>query len=357
MLGTYENRPYGMKQIKVFVPYTLNGLYITSKKDHDIDQLVKDIEKELPIEVPLNKTFYRLIQDTEMLDSMRINMGDYTLADLYAPSGFNLFYQDLVHFQEVYDEAPKHIKKIGYANRFLKDLHYGLFQKHQNHYPGEFRRTQSFIGQSIEQATYIPPDVESMITLMEEMELFMYRDDVSVYIRSALLYYQISTTLPFLIGNIELSRMASILYLIEFDGIKHYIPLSRHLVNIEKVRIEAMQKGDINLFVKAYLTALLNAIKDANKMILGYNKLKLKQEDKIEKSAHTIYQKRRLMEMLHVSHRIIYLENEPLEAHFNVLTKTIIKRYRDLMCLDIIQKQTTYFSNRYYNKAMLKLLE
>ena len=59
--------------------------------------------------------------------------------------------------------------------------------------------------------------------------------------------------------------------------------------------------------------------------------------------------------MLHVSHRVIYLENEPLQAQFNVLSKTIIKRYRDLMELGIISKSSTYFSNQYYNKAILKL--
>ncbi|MBM7453237.1 hypothetical protein JN09_000562 [Acholeplasma morum] len=357
MLGNYEKKPYGLKQINVFIPYTLNGLLITSKKDESCDALVKDIEAALPVETPVNRSFYRLIQDKEMLDSMKYTIGDYSLSDLYAPSGFNLFYSDLLHFQEVYDEAPNHIKKIGYANRFLKDLHFALFQKHQNHYPGEFRRTQSFVGNSIEQATYIPPDAESMNILMEEMELFMYRDDVSVYIRSALLYFQIATSLPFLIGNLELARLASILYLIEFDGIKHYIPLSKHLENIEGIRVKAIQDGDINLFVIAFLKAILHAIKDTKEMINGYNKLKRKQEDKIEKSDHTIYQKRRLTEMLHVSHRIIYLESEPLQAQFNVLPKTIMKRYRDLMDLDIVGKKSTYFSNIFYNKAMLKLFE
>ena len=92
-------------------------------------------------------------------------------------------------------------------------------------------------------------------------------------------------------------------------------------------------------------------------MITGYNRIKLKQEEKIEESDHTIYQKRRLLEMIHVSHRVIYLENEPLQAHFGVLSKTIIKRYRDLMDLDLISKKTTYFNNLYYNKAILKLFE
>lgn len=357
MLGTYEQRPYGVKKIQVFIPYTLNGLHITSKKDQRIDKLVEEIQGMLPLESPLNKAFFRLIQDAEMLDWMRTSIGDYAFSDLYAPSGFNLFYNDLLEFQQVFDEGPAHIKKIGYANRFLKDLHYALFAKHQNQYPGEFRRSQSFIGQSIEQATYIPPDSESMITLMEEMELFMYRDDISVFVRAALLYYQIATALPFLIGNVELARLASQLYLIEFDGIKHYIPLSRHLKQVEDMRKKALAEDDINGFIVYYLQGIKAAIKDANKMITSYNRLKLKQEEKIEESDHTIYQKRRLLEMLHVSHRVIYLENEPLQAQFGVLSKTIIKRYRDLMDLDLISKKTTYFNNLYYNKAILKLFE
>ncbi len=357
MLGTYEQRPYGVKKIQVFIPYTLNGLHITSKKDQRIDKLVEEIQGMLPLESPLNKAFFRLIQDAEMLDWMRTSIGDYAFSDLYAPSGFNLFYNDLLEFQQVFDEGPAHIKKIGYANRFLKDLHYALFAKHQNQYPGEFRRSQSFVGQSIEQATYIPPDSESMITLMEEMELFMYRDDISVFVRAALLYYQIATALPFLIGNVELARLASQLYLIEFDGIKHYIPLSRHLKHVEDMRKKALAEDDINGFIVYYLQGIKAAIKDANKMITSYNRLKLKQEEKIEESDHTIYQKRRLLEMLHVSHRVIYLENEPLQAQFGVLSKTIIKRYRDLMDLDLISKKTTYFNNLYYNKAILKLFE
>lgn len=357
MLGNFEKQKYGTKFIDVFIPYTLNGLFITSKKNERIDQLVREIDELLPIETPLNKTFYKLLISQEVIDSYRLSGTNYELADLYAPSGFNLFHKDLLEMLDVYEYAPEHMKKIGYANRYLKDLHNAMFGKHVQFYPGEFRKVQSFVGESIERATYIPPDPSNMIGLMDEMELFMYRDDVSVYVRSALLYYQISTSLPFLIGNIELARMISQLYLMEFDGIKHFIPLSRHLADAERVREEAMKKADLNIFIVYFLEAIKSAILDAKKMIKGYNALKLKQEKLIEKSNHTIYQKRRLLEMLHVSHRVIYLENEPLQEQFNVLSKTIIKRYRDLMELGIIGKKSTYFSNQYYNKAMLKLFQ
>ncbi|CCV65895.1 Filamentation induced by cAMP protein Fic [Paracholeplasma brassicae] len=357
MLGNYEKQMYGTKEIDVFVPYTLNGLFITSKKDSRIDQLVHEIDELLPIETPLNKTFYKLLLSQEVIDSYRLTGSNYELADLYAPSGFNLFHKDLMEMLDVYEYAPQHMKKIGYANRYLKDLHYAMFQNHFQFYPGEFRKVQSFVGQSIEKATYIPPNPNDMIGLMDEMELFMYRDDVSVYVRSALLYYQIATALPFLIGNLELARLTSQLYLMEFDGIKHYIPLSRHLTIAEEKREEARLTGDLNGFIIYFLEAIKSAVIDAKRMIKGYNALKIKQEKLIEKSAHTIYQKRRLLEMLHVSHRVVYLENEPLQEQFNVLSKTIIKRYRDLMELGIISKKSTYFSNQYFNKAMLKLFQ
>lgn len=355
MLGNYEKQTYGSKQIDVFIPYTLNGLYITAKKEDKIEVVLKEIESLLPIETPMNKTLYKLILSKEMLDSYELSGSNYQLLDLLAPSGFNLFHKDLIELLDVYEYAPEHMKKIGYANRYLKDLNFAMFQKHARFYPGEFRKTQSFIGESIDKATYIPPDQNNMVALMDEMELFMYRDDVSVYVRAALLYYQIATSLPFLIGNLELARMISQLYLMEFDGLKHYIPLSKHLKDAEIVREKARLSGDVNIFVLYFLDAIKNAITDSKKIIKGYNIIKVRQEKQIEKSDNTIYQKRRLLEMLHVSHRVIYLENEPLQAQFNVLSKTIIKRYRDLMELGIISKSSTYFSNQYYNKAILKL--
>lgn len=358
MLGEKKIIKYGMQDVETFIPYTLNGLYITSKPSDEINQLVREIESLMPFETSLNRFFLTLIQDVEMLASYELNGSTYNLSDLYAPSSFNLFHKQLKEMQEIYAYAPEHINKLGYANRFLKDLHHALYSKNVRFYPGEFRKTVSFLGSdTIENAYFVSCEPEHMQMNMDEMELFMYRDDISVYVRSALMYYQIMANLPFLIGNQDIARLSSQLYLMEFGGIPHYIPLSRFLEDIEDIRFEALRKGDVNIFIIAYLKAIKEAIESAQYMIKSYNRLKKRQQKLIENSDHTIYQKRRLQEMLIQSHRTVYLDSEPLQETFGVLNKTIIKRYRFLMELGILEKKKTYFENQYYNKGLLRILK
>lgn len=356
MLGKYKKIMYGTQEVESFIPYSLNELYITSKTNHEINNLVQEIENLFPLPKASNSFFYDLIQDVEMIDSFNLDGADYELADLHAPSDFDLFSEELKELKEIFAYAPQHLDKLGYSNRFLKDFHHALFSKHTTYYPGEFRKTISYLGASIEHASFISAPVEDMQFNMDEMELFMHRDDISVFLRSAYLYYQIMANLPFLIGNEMISRTVSQLYLQEFSIIDHYLPLSRHLKKIEKNRQEAINKKNIDIFLISYLKALKSAIEDAKEMILGYNRLKNFQKRKIEKSNHTIYQKRRLNEVLHQSFKTVYVLSEPLEKRFDVQRKTIIKRYRHLEELGIIKTEDTYFSKRYYNEGMYKLI-
>lgn len=356
MVGKHQSILYGSKEVEAFFPYTLNELYITSKPSFEINKLIMDIENIFPLDTPINKFFLDLIQDQEMLYSYQLQGTKQQFSDIYAENPYNLFKQELKDMQQIYAYAVEHINKLGYSNRFLKDLHHALFGEHYRFYPGEFRKVVSFVGPNIDEATYISPPYDCMQDNMDEMELFMYRDDLSVYIRAALLYYQIMANLPFLIGNQEVAKLASILYLIEFDGISHYIPLSKYFEDIEEKRIQAMEAGDINIFVVAYLNALKEAIKDAKRSIRSYNTLKHRQERIIDNSNHTIYQKRRLHEILRRSHRYIYLHSEMLSKEFDVLNKTIVKRYRYLIELGILKSKKTYFSKQYFNPAMLRIL-
>lgn len=356
MLGEYKTILYGTIEVKSFIPYSLNELYITADANLEVNNLIKEIEDLFPLPTPSNKFFYDLILDVEMIDSYNLDGGDYTLADLHAPSSFDLFSGELKEQKEVFEYAPIHLNSLGFSNRFLRDFHHALFSKNITQYPGQFRKTISFVGTSIEHATYISAPVENMQMNMDEMELFMHRDDVSVFLRSAYLYYQIMANLPFLIGNEMMARTVSQLYLQEFEIIEHYIPLSRHLKNIERKRKEAMNKKDINIFLISYLKALKDAISDSKDMINGYNRLKRNQKRKIDRSNHTIYQKRRLNEVLHQSHKTVYVLSEPLEDRFDVQRKTIIKRYRYLMELGIIKCEDTYFEKLYFNEGMFKLL-
>lgn len=358
MLGQYKKAMYGTKEVECFCPYSLNELHITADANYEVDQLVEEIHKLFPLPTPSNLFFYDLIQDKEMIDSLNLEGSEYTLADLHAPSKFDLFNQELLKLKDIFSKAPIQLEKMGYSNYYLKALHQSLYSKHKKYTPGEFRKNITFIGGiNIEQAIFISSPKDHLEANMVEMDLFMLREDISPFVRSAYLYYQIIVNRPFLIGNEIIARTISQLYLREFASLKHYIPLSKYLRRIDRRRDEAMRKSNINIFLVAFLKTLKAAIIDAREMILAFNKLKVSQKRKVDKSDHTIYQKRRLHEVLHQSFKTIYVASEPLEKRFDVQRKTIIKRYRFLKELGIIKTRETYFEKLYYNEGMLKIID
>lgn len=356
MLGKFKTIKYGVKDVESFIPYTLNELYVSSKRSEEIDKLTEEIASLLPLPKPVNRSFHNLLLDIELLDQLNYDNKQYSFADLYSPSMFDLFSDELQGYKEIFEYAPEHLNKLGYSNRYIRDLHHAVFNKYHALYPGEFRRTVSFIGTDIDNATFISSEVEYMHDNMGEMELFMHRDDINIYTRSGLIYYQIMANLPFLIGNELMGRLVAQLYLREFGEFDHYIPLTRHFPKIERARKEAMEKQDINIYVKAYLKGLLAAVKEARKIINGFNRLKKRQQNKIESSGHTIYQKRRLNEVLNQSLSKVYVASIPIQDRFNVQHKTVIKRFRYLDDLGIIKCEKTYFQTLYFNKDLLKLI-
>jgi Fic family protein len=96
--------------------------------------------------------------------------------------------------------------------QLIREIHAILLSKGRgsDKLPGEFRRSQNWIGGSRPgNAVFVPPPPELVVDCMGALELFLHdeRPDVPLLIKAGLVHVQFETIHPFLDGNGRLGRL------------------------------------------------------------------------------------------------------------------------------------------------------
>ena len=103
------------------------------------------------------------------------------------------------------------------SNRLLRQAHEILMSgvRGEHKQPGQFRKSQNWIGVSLKNAVFIPPHHDHVPDLMGDLEAFLHADDLHAHplVRIAIGHYQFETIHPFLDGNGRLGRLMISLYL------------------------------------------------------------------------------------------------------------------------------------------------
>jgi Fic family protein len=96
--------------------------------------------------------------------------------------------------------------------RLIREIHEILLSRGRgsNKEPGEFRRSQNWIGGTRPgNAAFVPPPPELIMDCMGQLELFLHAEtkDLPLLVRAALAHVQFETVHPFLDGNGRLGRL------------------------------------------------------------------------------------------------------------------------------------------------------
>ncbi len=227
--------------------------------------------------IPNINLFTSMYVRKEALMSSQIEGTQATLEDVFDPqidANSNRDVADVVNYIKATEYAIKRLETLPLCNRLIKETHAVLMEgvRGQEKSPGEFRRTQNWIGgqgSTLKNARYIPPSPEDMTEAMSDLEKYINSEDsLDILVRAALIHYQFETIHPFLDGNGRVGRLLITLFLMQKNVLSTpalYISyyLKKYRVEYYDRMTEVRRKGDYEQWVKFFLEAVLESAEDA----------------------------------------------------------------------------------------------
>lgn len=129
--------------------------------------------------------------------------------------------QEVRNYVAAMEHGLERLQKLPLSLRLVREMHGRLMKgvRGERATPGEFRRSQNWIGPSgstIETAPYVPPPPEYLDDLLGDWERFLHkRNTLPDLIQCAIMHEQFEAIHPFLDGNGRLGRLLITLFLIE----------------------------------------------------------------------------------------------------------------------------------------------
>ncbi len=231
--------------------------------------------------------------------------------------------------------------------RLIRELHAVLMQgvRGGGKSPGEFRRSQNWIGGSgPASAHHVPPPPDKVLDCMSELEKFIHNraERLPILIRVALVHHQFETIHPFLDGNGRLGRLLITLLLCESGVLSApilYLSLyfkenrQEYYQHLQQVR----ETGDWESWLRFFLEGVIEVAQQAT--LAARDILALVQADRakiaeVGRSAGSALQV------------FNYLEKKPLAlipemvAALKLTTPTVTAALQNLIRLEIVQEVT-----------------
>ncbi len=176
-------------------------------------------------------------------------------------------WQEVRNYIDAMNIAIKELETMPISNRLIKHIHAILLDsvRGEAKQPGEFRKSQNWIGgASLTTAYFIPPHEMQVSELMSDLEKFLHNEEIFVphLIKIAIAHYQFETIHPFLDGNGRIGRLLITLYLVS-NGLlkKPSLYLSDFIEKNKSAYYEALTRvrtdNDLIHWIKFFLEAVI----------------------------------------------------------------------------------------------------
>ncbi len=357
--GKYEQQ----YEYKSFLPERINHAWYVDEPE--LITLLDDASRLLG---ELN-AFSQLVPDIDFFIKMHITK-EATTSSRIEGTRTNME-EALVDVQDVdperrddWEEVQNYIKAVNFSierirtlplsTRLLRETHKVLMQgvRGEQKLPGEFRKSQNWLGSSLKNAVFVPPHHEHLADLMSDLENFIHNDEIHVphLIRVGILHYQFETIHPFLEGNGRLGRLLIALYLANFNLLhKPALYLSDYF---ERNRLDyydhltvARTRNDIS----AWLRFFLFGVQETAGRSIDVFKSILELKERIEREIMPQFHARRqanaqaLMRFLY-QNPVVNIKS--VKSLLDVQTNTASSLIGDFEKFEILEEMTGYKRNR-----------
>ncbi len=242
--------------------------------------------------------------------------------------------------------------------RLFREIHGVLLNKGRgsNQAPGEFRRSQNWIGGTrLGNAAFVPPPAEEVLECMSKLELFLHDqpEPTPVLLKAALAHVQFETIHPFLDGNGRLGRLLIALLLCEQKVLREpmlYLSLyfKTHRQNYYELLNNVRMTGDweawLDFFAEAVIVTATQAVETAQQLLDLSNQDRDKISGLGRAAASTLQVHRALME-----HPIA--TSGSLVKKTGITPATVNKALVHLEQLGIVKELTARKRNRLFSYA------
>ncbi len=297
---------------------------------------------------------------SSMIEGTQSSLSDLLLFELDQEPGVPLDdVREVSNYVAALDHGLHLLKEgLPLSLRLFREIHGVLLTRGRggNQTPGEFRRSQNWIGGTRPgNAAFVPPPAEEVLECMSKLELFLHDqpEPTPVLLKAALAHVQFETIHPFLDGNGRLGRLLITLLLCDQKVLREpmlYLSLyfkthrQYYYELLGNVRLTGDWEAWLDFFAEAVIVTATQALETAQQLLDLSNRDRDNISGLGRAAASTLHVHRALME-----HPIA--TSGSLAAKTGITPATVNKALGHLERLGIVKELTAQKRNRLFSYA------
>jgi len=216
------------------------------------------------------------------IEGTRASLSDVLLDEAEEARPMDADVREVRNYVEALEYGLDRLRTLPLSLRLVCELHERLMRevRGERATPGEFRRSQNWIGPAGSTPTtapYVPPPPDRLMECLANWELFLHeRSRMPDLVQCALMHEQFEAIHPFLDGNGRMGRLLITLFLVERGRLSQpllylsaYIEARReeYYESLQRVRTEGDWAGWLHFFLAGVEATAREAIRQAGRLM------------------------------------------------------------------------------------------